>query len=174
MDAVAARAGTSKRSLYAHFASKEVLVGAVLDLAREMHLDRLGTPGAYAQDPAEAVTLFCGRFMELMLWDPQVRTCRLVIADAERLPGGARGYFDAVFDTTGKRLGAHLCEHWDLDEEAGADLAEDLLGRTVLPRLFRALLGVEDATTEPPDGPRPAVDANLRAIRRLVASALPG
>src|SRR3569833_2433012 len=60
MDTVAARAGSSKRTLYAHFEIKETLFLAVMDLVRELYLRRLGTPGAYADDPVEAVTLFCG------------------------------------------------------------------------------------------------------------------
>ena len=40
MDAVAARAGTLKRSLYAHFESKDKLFLAVLELIRELEADR--------------------------------------------------------------------------------------------------------------------------------------
>jgi AcrR family transcriptional regulator len=36
MDVVAARAATSKRSLYAHFESKDKLFLAVVDIAREL------------------------------------------------------------------------------------------------------------------------------------------
>jgi hypothetical protein len=50
-----ARAKTSKRSLYAHFESKDKLFLAVLDLIRELYLGRLKTPDAYAEEPAEAV-----------------------------------------------------------------------------------------------------------------------
>lgn len=76
MDTVASRAETSKRTLYAHFENKDTLFLAVLDLVRELYLRRLGTPGAYAEEPAEAVTRFCGRFLQLMVWEAQVRTCR--------------------------------------------------------------------------------------------------
>lgn len=170
MDTVAARAGTSKRSLYAHFESKDRLFLAVLDLVRELYLVRLRTPDAYAADPAEAVTLFCGRFLQLMTWEPQVRTCRLCIAEAERLPGSSSAYFEAIFASTREILAAYLAGHYDVDAEP---LAEDLLARTVLPRLFRTLLNVEDAQKgDPGDEVRPeAVD--LPAIRRLVSATLP-
>src|ERR1700749_4863160 len=108
MDAVAARAGTSKRSLYAHFESKDKLFLAVLELIRELYLGRLRTPGAYADEPLEAVTRFCGRFLQLMTWEPQVLTARLTIAEAERLPASSRAYFDAVFTSTQDRLAASL------------------------------------------------------------------
>lgn len=173
MDTVAARAETSKRSLYAHFESKDKLFLAVLDLIRELYLGRLATPDAYATDPAEAVTLFCGRFLQLMVWEPQVQTCRLCIATAERLPGSANAYFDAIFATTYARLADYLTERYGMDHATGAALAEDLLGRAVLPRLFRTLLNVEDAGKDPPDEAAMAGDVDLTAIRRTVRAALP-
>lgn len=175
MDTVSARAGTSKRSLYAHFESKDKLFLAVLDLVRELYLGKLRTPDAYADDPAEAVTLFCGRFCQLMVWEPQVRTCRLSIAEAERLPGSSRAYFDAIFVSTYHRLTTYLVEHYALNEATGAELAQDLLGRAVLPRLIRTLLNVERAI-ESPESPAEtslAKDVDLHAVRQAVVSALP-
>jgi AcrR family transcriptional regulator len=174
MDTVAARAGTSKRSLYAHFESKDKLFLAVLDLVREMYLGRLKTPDAYAEDPAEAVTLFCGRFLQLMMWEPQVRTCRLSIAEAERLPGSSNAYFDAIFTSTYERLSGYLAERYAMSHADSAALAEDLLGRTVLPRLFRTLLNVEEAAKDAPEATALAEHVALDAIRRLVSTALPG
>jgi AcrR family transcriptional regulator len=173
MDTVAARAGTSKRSLYAHFESKDKLFLAVLDLVRELYLGRLKTPDAYADKPVEAVTRFCGRFLQLMVWEPQVRTCRLSIAEAERLPGSSNAYFDAMFVTTHERLTVYLAEQYEMSHADGAALAEDLLGRAVLPRLFRTLLNVEDPTKDEPDDTALAEHVDLNAIRRLVLTALP-
>jgi AcrR family transcriptional regulator len=178
MDAVAARAGTSKRSLYAHFASKEALFDAVLELVREPYLGKLKTPDAYAEDPGEAVALFCGRFLQLTTWELQVRTCRLGIAEAERLPGSSSAYFDAMFATTYERLASYLIEQYGsrgTDRAAGTALAQDLLSRIVLPRLFRMLLGVE-AVIERADSPDEAAlpdDVDLDAIRATVSAVLP-
>jgi AcrR family transcriptional regulator len=174
MDAVAARAETSKRSLYAHFESKDKLFLAVLDFIRELYLRRLQTPDAYAADPAEAVTLFCGRFLQLMVWEPQLRTGRLSIAEAERLPGSSNAYFDAIFASTYQRLGRYLAEHYGLTGTDSAALAEDLLNHTVLPRLFRTLLNVEEPIKDTPEETALARDVDLTAIRRLVTAALPG
>lgn len=173
MDAVAARAETSKRSLYAHFESKDKLFLAVLDLVRELYLDKLRTPDAYAEDPAEAVVLFCGRFLQLLVWEPQLRTCRLSIAEAERLPGSSNAYFDAMFVTTHQRLGAYLTERFGLPGPAAERTAQDLLGHAVLPRLFRTLLNVEPPVTDDPDQTALADHVDLDTIRRLVATALP-
>jgi AcrR family transcriptional regulator len=174
MDTVAARAGTSKRSLYARFESKDQLFLAVLDLVRERYLGRLKTPGAYADEPAEAVTLFCGRFLQLMVWEPQLRTCRLSIAEAERLPSSSNAYFDAMFGATSERLSGYLAEQYELGPADSAALAGDLLGRTVLPRLFRTLLNVENPIKDEPDDAALAEHVDLDAIRRVVSAALPG
>ena len=128
----------------------------------------------YAEEPAEAVTLFCGRFLQLMVWEPQARTCRLSITEAERLPGSSRAYFDAMFTSTYERLSAYLTERYAIDGPAGAALAEDLLGRTVLPRLFRTLLGVDDVRKDAPRDDALADDVDLDAIRGVVRAALPG
>lgn len=174
MDTVAARAGTSKRSLYAHFESKDKLFLAVLDLIRELYLGHLRTPEAYAAEPAEAVTRFCGRFLQLMTWGSQVRVCRLIITEAERLPASARAYFDAMFAGTYERLAAYLGERYAMGGADAAARAEDLLGRTVLPRLFRTLLGVDAPLKDvPPEDTALAKDVDLDAIRRVVAAALP-
>ncbi|MFI7616713.1 TetR/AcrR family transcriptional regulator [Nonomuraea terrae] len=174
MDTVAVRAETSKRTLYAHFESKDKLLLAVMDLVRELYLGRLKTPDAYAEEPMEAVTLFCGRFLQLMAWEPQVRTCRLSIAEAERLPGSSRAYFDAVFAGTYERLGVYLAERFAMSGAGSAALAEDLLGRTVLPRLLRRLLNVEEAIKDAPEPATLAEDVDLDAIRRTVTATLPG
>lgn len=171
MDTVATRAGTSKRSLYAHFESKDKLFLAVMDWVRELYLGRLKTPDAYAEDPAEAVALFCGRFLQLMTWEPHVRTCRLSIAEAERLPGSSSAYFDAIFAGTQERLTAYLAEHHVPDAAA---LAEDLLARTVLPRLFRTLLNVEAPSRSDPDEAALPEAVDLPTIRRLASAALHG
>jgi AcrR family transcriptional regulator len=172
MDTVAARAGTSKRSLYAHFESKDRLFLAVLDLIRELYLGRLKTPEAYAEDPAEAVTLFCGRFLQLMVWEPQLRTCRLSIAEAERLPGSSNAYFDAIFASAYERLSAYLAERYGMDRAHSAALAEDVINAAVLPRLVRTLLNVEEVIKDMPDEAALAEDVDLTEIRRLVSTAL--
>lgn len=174
MDVVATRAATSKRSLYAHFESKDKLFVAVVDLVRELYLGRLGTPADYGEDAADAVVLFCGRFLQLLLWEPALRTCRLGIAEAERLPEAAARYHYAIFAATHERLAAFLTDRCQLAPEASADIAHQLLGRTMYPRLVRALLGVD----EPLKGQQPGeasigADVNLGPIRTAVAALLP-
>jgi AcrR family transcriptional regulator len=172
MDVVAARAETSKRSLYAHFESKDKLFLAVVDLVRELYLGRLKTPHEYGEDTADAVVLFCGRFLQLLLWEPALRTCRLGIAEADRLPDVSARYYDAIFTTTQERLAAFLTKRCHLDPPTSAEVAQELLGRTVYPRLFRALLGVEEPLKEQPDETSIATDIDLAPIRKAVTALL--
>jgi AcrR family transcriptional regulator len=172
MDVVAARAETSKRTLYAHFESKDKLFLAVVDLVRELYLGRLQTPDDYSDDPAEAVVLFCGRFLQLLLWRPALRTCRLSIAEAERLPEASAQYYDAIFTVTHARLAAFVDQRYELAPHAGSDIARVLLGHTVYPQLFRALLGVEAPLEDPPEEASIASDVDLAPIRTAVAALL--
>ncbi|BBB00894.1 putative TetR family transcriptional regulator [Actinacidiphila reveromycinica] len=173
MDVVAARAETSKRSLYAHFESKDNLFLAVVDLVRERYLGRLGTPADYGEDTAEATVLFCGRLVQMLLWTPTVRTCRLGISEAGRFPEAAAGYHDAVFATAHDRLAAFLAERLRRPPEAGAALAEELIGRTVYPLFTRALFGVTPSRDASPDPAEIARHVDLTPIREAVAAALP-
>lgn len=173
MDVVAARAETSKRSLYAHFESKDKLFVAVVDLVRELYLGRLGTPGDYAPDTAEAAVLFCGRFLQLQLWEQSVRTVRLGIAEAERLPQAAAQLYDAVFEATAERLAAFLAERCALTPEQAGGTALALLGRTVHPRLFRVLLGVDQPLPARPEESAIAADVDLAPIREAARLLLP-
>ncbi|GAB3803173.1 TetR/AcrR family transcriptional regulator [Humibacter antri] len=175
MDAVALKASTSKRSLYAHFESKDVLFGAVLEVIRGLFLSKLGTPEDYAPESADAVTLFCARFLQLMTWEAQVRTCRLCVAEADRAPEIATTYFDAMFTTTARRLASFLRARYGFDFERADAVALDLLGRTALPRIMRTLLRV-DPPIAGHDSPRPdaiSSDVDIQIVRSVVESALP-
>jgi AcrR family transcriptional regulator len=171
MDALAARAATSKRTLYAHFESKDKLFLAVVDLVGELYLDRLGTPEDYGEDTTEAVVLFCGRFLQTLLWEPALRACRLFIAEAERIPEASANYYDAIFTTAHDRLATFLSDRCLLAPQTSTSIAHELFGRTLYPRLVRGLLGVEELRSETPDAASIATD--LTPIRSAVAAALP-
>src|SRR4030088_1166146 len=108
MDVVASRAATSKRSLYAHFETKDKLFLAVVELVRVLYLGRIKTPDQYSSDPQEAIALFCGRFLQMLMWEPILRTCRMGIAEAGRLPEASARYYDTFFEETHQRLATFL------------------------------------------------------------------
>lgn len=173
MDVVAARASTSKRSLYTRFPSKDALFRAVFELARTMYLNRLGTPDTYSEDAAEAVTVYCARFLQLLLREPALRTCRMGIAEAEHLPDASGQYYDAVFRTSQERLAAFLTERFAVDGPASAELAADLLGRSLHPRFFQALFGVEKPLPEHSDESSLSTDVDVDRVRGFVTALLP-
>ena len=88
--------------------------------------------------------------------------------------GSSSAYYEAIFASTHQRLSAYLSGQYAMDRADSAALAEDLLGRTVLPRLLRTLLNVEDVIKDMPEVEALARDIDLAAIRRLVSTSLPG
>lgn len=167
MDVIAARAETSKRTLYAHFENKEKLYLAIVDLVREMYLSKLKTPGDYSDDATEALVLYCGRYLEGLLFAWTTRMCRLSISEAERFPEGSSRYFDVVFSAPHERLSVYLKDTFGLSETASSEAAQELLGRIIYPRFHRALFGI-DSTSEQLDDIAMSADFDLKPIRKAV------
>src|SRR5438270_439149 len=108
MDDVAARAGTTKPTVYAHFKSKDELFSAVVELIKGLFLGKLRSPDAYAAEPVEAVALFCGRFLELVCWRDAVGYQRVTLAAAARSPAIARAVYETLFAESCRSLAAYL------------------------------------------------------------------
>ena len=89
MDAIAERADTTKRTLYAHFENKEQLFLALIDVLGDLLRQKVKSPSDYADDPVEAMVLFCGRFQRMLVWGPAVRMCRLFTARGRVFPRGS-------------------------------------------------------------------------------------
>jgi AcrR family transcriptional regulator len=173
MDVIAARADTTKRTLYAHFESKEKLFLAVVELVRGLMVSRLEMPADCAEDTHQALVLFCGKFLETMLWDRSIRMCRLSIAEVERFPDGAAQLHEACFGTAQERVEAFLRERLALSRKAAAATAGELLGRVLHPRFTRALFGLDGLTGGRPDDERLSAEIDLKPIRRAVADLVP-
>ena len=105
------------------------------------------TPDHYADDPAEATALFCGRFLQMLGWAPVLQTCRMGITEAERLPEAAAQLHEVFFGTTTARLAAYLSGQYGLDAAEGATLAAQLLGMTVYPTFPRGCSASADSAT---------------------------
>ena len=167
MDVVATRAGASKRTLYAHFESKENLFLAIIELVRGLILEKLRFPGESSQEPAEALTTFCARYLRLLRYEPAIQMCRVSVAEAARFPQGAVRHFDAVFAEVDSRVSAFLQTTYGLTGSVGDEESSRLLGRLLYPRLLRALYGIDDLTKSfDPESPVPAVE--LASIRKAV------
>jgi AcrR family transcriptional regulator len=167
MDEVARKAKTSKRSLYAHFESKEKLFLAVIELVRGLFLARLKEPAAYSAKPVEALTMFCGRYLEAMLYEPAVQLLRVTMAETARFPEGASQHYDVMFTEVTTRLAAYLAATYGRSPKASAEAAQQLLGQLLFPRLPRALFGLEELVESFDDRAlSPKIDA--KSVRRVV------
>ena len=173
MDVIAARAETTKRTLYAHFENKERLFLAVTDLVRDLLRAKLKTPSEYADDPTEALVLFYTRFQKILAWGPAVRMCRLGIAEAERFPEGSARIYEAIFGTVHEHTQHFLHEHFGLSSQQSVQLSSDLLSRVLYPQLARVMFGVERVSDEWPrdDATNQAFDTAL--IRLHLAQMVP-
>jgi AcrR family transcriptional regulator len=169
MDVVASRAHTSKRSLYAHFENKEKLFLAFVELVRGLFLRKLKMPADYSDKPVEALTLFCGRYLEMLLYQGSIRMCRVCMAETARFPEGAAQYFDVIFTQVTGRLSAYLKTTFGLSPRASADAAQRLLGQVLYPKFPRALFGM-DPLAESFDDDALAPDFDLKPIRKTVAN----
>ncbi|HEV2646925.1 MAG TPA: TetR/AcrR family transcriptional regulator [Acidobacteriaceae bacterium] len=167
MDVVANRAETSKRSVYAHFESKEKLFLAVIELMRGLFLSNLKSPADYSDKPAEALVLFCARYLEILLFEGSIQMCRIGMAETARFPEGAAQYYDVMFAQVHERLGSYLKTAFGLSAKASYLAAQKLLGRILYPQFHRALFGIDKLAKTVSDHGSPGVDR--KPLRRAVA-----
>lgn len=176
MDVVAARAETSKRSLYAHFESKEKLFLAVIGFVRGLFLGKLGTPAGYSEKPAEALVLFCARYLEILLYRGSIQMCRVCMAETARFPEGAAEHFNLMFTEVHTRLAAYFKTAFGLPARAAAEAAQKLLGQILYPRFPRALFGI-DPLAQSFDQEALSASFDLTPVRHAVTAviqSLPG
>ncbi len=168
MDEVARRAETSKRTLYAHFESKENLFAAVLALVRALLLSRLKLPGHYSAKPEEALALFCSRYLETLLYESSIRMCRLTMAETERFPEAAAGHFAALFTEVETRIADYAAAAFGVPARAGREFAERLFGELLYPLFLNALFGLRPLARDlEPDAATPRFE--LKLVRKAVA-----
>ena len=160
MDVIASRAKTSKRTLYAHFENKEKLYLAVIDLVRGLVVSKLKRPGDYPGDATEALVMFCGRFLEILLYARTIQMCRLSIAEAARFPQGSALYFDVVLSIPHERLAAYLNTNFGWSEEISAREAQHSAGPNHPPAIFAGLVWLETLSEQLDDE---AIRAAIRA-----------
>jgi AcrR family transcriptional regulator len=152
MEDVAAAAGTTKPTVYAHFNSKDELFAAVLALVKGLFLGMLGSPEAYADEPLEAVVCYCGRYAELICMRDAIGYQRLIIAVAARRPTLGMAAYDALFAEAARSLASYLRDR-RLTPHPERD-AELLMWATGAGPMCRHLFGVEEAPEGlPGDGP---------------------
>ena len=87
MDTIAREAGASKATVYAHFAGKEELFGAVIGRECERYFARFSSGELDPRDVRASLTVLGRRFLELLLSPDAIALYRIILAEVTRFPG---------------------------------------------------------------------------------------
>lgn len=131
MDTVAARAGCSKQTLYAHYGSKQALFRKVVQEQLALTTVALDTSGA---DLRSTLLTFAIDHAEHLSEPGTLAACRLMSAEAHRFPDEARTMFVDGLEALNKRLADYLASAMQHGLIAHGDphmAAELLLGMLV-------------------------------------------
>ena len=86
MDTIARDAGVSKATVYAHFAGKEELFGAVVGRECEHYLARFSPSELDPRDVRASLNVLGRRFLELILSPDGIALHRIILAEVTRFP----------------------------------------------------------------------------------------
>ena len=86
MDTIAREAGVSKATVYAHFASKEELFGAVIGRECERHFETFRRASSTPRDVRASLTTLGRRFLDLVLSPDAIAVHRIIVAEVTRFP----------------------------------------------------------------------------------------
>jgi len=172
MDDIARRAGTTKRTVYNNFGSKERLLDAVID--HSILLFETAVPPLGPEADQSRIREFCEILLQLMTWRAAIGLQRLIIAEGPTFPD--------IATRLSSRISAAMCQPLaQFLESHGAShaLAEKLAAATVdrltsKGRLDR-LVGIRQAYPSLPgknqldDIDRAAVEDAVRRLSELRA-----
>ena len=96
VERIAEVAGTTKRTVYDHFGSKEALFAEVIAFAGELFVGLLPSADNLPEAPAEGLRSFATRLANLVGAPDSLRFQRLVIAEAERHPAMGRALYETA------------------------------------------------------------------------------
>lgn len=105
MDAVAARAGCSKQTLYSYFGSKQELMRSVMQEHLDMATARLDDQHG---DPRTVLLAFAMEHLQRLSEPHVITTCQLLSAEAALFPEEARTLYRDGCDTLQQRLAEWL------------------------------------------------------------------
>jgi len=105
MEAVAARAGCSKQTLYSHFGSKQELMRSVMQEHLDMAAARLDDQHG---DPRTGLLAFAMEHLQRLSEPHVIVTCQLLSAEAALFPEEARTLYRDGCDTLQQRLAEWL------------------------------------------------------------------
>ena len=87
MDTIAREAGVSKATVYAHFAGKEELFGAVIGRECGLYFARFSAGELNPNNVRASLTVLGRRFLELVLSPDAIALHRIILGEVTRFPG---------------------------------------------------------------------------------------
>ncbi|WP_096703769.1 TetR/AcrR family transcriptional regulator [Magnetospirillum sp. 15-1] len=162
MDAVAARAGVSKATIYAHFEGKDQLFAAIMH--RRCEASFVFAPPDESFDAARILTTYAERLLTLLTTPDALALYRVVVAESARTPELAQAFYDTG-PTRGKTAIAASVARLQARGELVGDMdamviADQFVGMLRAETYHRALLGL-------PPG-RPLADTIAAAVQTLL------
>jgi TetR/AcrR family transcriptional regulator, mexJK operon transcriptional repressor len=95
MDAIAREAGVSKATVYAHFAGKEELFGAVIGRECERYFAEFSADELDPGEPRASLTTLGRRFLGLLLSPDAIALHRLILGEVSRFPALGKVFWRA-------------------------------------------------------------------------------
>lgn len=176
MDDIAERAGTTKRTVYAHFENKEALFAAMVEHSAGMFLEYLGELDQSGSNYQAELERFANRFCELSTFRHAVLFQRVIIAESKRFPGLARGVSTSIQGRALAMVARYLQEldrHGKLKVADPKIAAEQFLDITTGSIRLATLFGLIPPLARDPDPSEPDRTHSKR-IRRAVEVFLRG
>ncbi|AGI25401.1 TetR/AcrR family transcriptional regulator [Pseudomonas sp. MT3] len=128
VDAIIARIGGSKRTLYAYFGDKDGLFAAIIARLCEEIVNPLRSMDLAHKPLPDALREIAGTFFDVVLSPRTIAIHRLIVAEAPRAPEAARSFFEAA---PGAAYGC-LTEYFRWADAAGLVSPGDAQTRAVL------------------------------------------
>lgn len=169
MDAIARAAGVSKATLYAHFASKDVLFATIINEACQQNMAVIGLLPEPSDDLAAALTGAGQRMLRFLLDAKPLAIHRVVVAESVRFPELGRAFYE-----NGPAVFRRAFAAWLVAQTAAGRLAvpdppmaaDQFVGMLRAPGVFlRASLGL------PPPPTDAEIDATVTAAVRTFLKA---
>jgi TetR/AcrR family transcriptional repressor of mexJK operon len=165
MDAVAASAGVSKATIYAHFEGKEELFAAIMRRRCEAHF--VFSPPEEEFDAVRTFTTYAERLLRLLTTPEALALYRVVVAESHRTPELAAAFYEngpvrgrEAITTSVTRLQQRGELAADADPEV---IADQFIGMLRAEAYHRALLGLPPANRDHAGTISAAVGTLLRA-----------
>ena len=171
MDAIAREAGASKATLYAYFASKEELFGAVVAHEGERYFRGFSARELDPREVEASLAEIAQRFLALVLSPDAIAVNRITVAEAVRFPQLGEVFWRAGPERTRAQIEAFLRRADEIGTLSVADprlAAEQFIALLRGDRHLRQLLRL-DTPAEPAElavAARAAVATFLRAFGR--------